>query len=107
MKILLDECLPRQLRHDLPDHDVTTVAAMGWAGTKNGALLRLAASDFDVFITIDRNIAYQQRLQMPNMAVILLVAPNIGLRRCGCSLRLSAQHCKQSATETLCASAFN
>lgn len=76
MKILLDECLPRQLRHDLPDHDVTTVAAMGWAGTKNGALLRLAASDFDVFITIDRNIAYQQRLQMPNMAVILLVAPN-------------------------------
>ena len=76
MKILLDECLPRQLRHDLPDHDVTTVAAMGWAGTKNGALLRLAASDFDVFITIDRNIAYQQRLKMPNMAVILLVAPN-------------------------------
>jgi len=76
MKILLDECLPRQLRHDLPDHDVTTVATMGWVGTKNGALLRLAASDFDVFITIDRNIAYQQRLQIPNMAVILLVAPN-------------------------------
>ncbi len=76
MKVLLDECLPRQLRHDLPDHDVTTVAAMGWAGTKNGALLRLAASDFDIFITIDRNIAYQQRLQIPNMAVILLVAPN-------------------------------
>ncbi len=76
MKVLLDECLPQQLRHDLLGHDVTTVAAMGWAGMKNGALLRLTEPTFDVFITIDRNIEHQQRLQMPNMAVILLAAPN-------------------------------
>jgi uncharacterized protein DUF5615 len=77
MKILLDECLPRQLRREISGHDVTTVAAMGWAGTKNGALLRLAAdAAFDVFITIDGNMEYQQRLRMPNMAMILLAAPD-------------------------------
>jgi predicted nuclease of predicted toxin-antitoxin system len=75
MKILLDECLPRQFRREFPDHDVTTVAAMGWAGTKNGALLRLAAdAGFDMFITIDGNMEYQQHLRMPNMTVILLTA---------------------------------
>ena len=76
MNILLDECLPRQLRRNLPGHDVTTVAAMGWAGMKNGALLRLAESAFDVFITIDRNMEHQQRLHTPNMAIILLAAPD-------------------------------
>lgn len=76
MNVLLDECLPRQLRHDLPGYDVTTVAAMGWAGTKNGALLRLAEVAFDVFITIDRNMEYQQRLHTPSMAIILLAAPD-------------------------------
>jgi predicted nuclease of predicted toxin-antitoxin system len=76
MRILLDECLPRQLWRDLPDHDVTTIAAMGWAGTKNGALLLLADAAFDAFVTIDRNMEYQQHLRMPNMAVILLAAPD-------------------------------
>ena len=43
MRVLLDECVPRALRHELPGHDVKTVAEAGWAGVKNGKLLRLAA----------------------------------------------------------------
>jgi len=51
MKILIDESLPRKLKNELPGHAVSTVPEMGWAGKKNGELLRLM-SDFDVFITI-------------------------------------------------------
>jgi hypothetical protein len=80
VKILLDECVPRQLKRDLVGHDVTTVVAIGWAGIKNGALLRLAETQFDVFITVDRNIQYQQNLQLLKLAIILLVASNTQLR---------------------------
>jgi predicted nuclease of predicted toxin-antitoxin system len=76
MRVLLDECLPRKLRHHLPDHDVTTVQEAGWAGTKNGALLRLAESRFDCFITVDQNMRYQQTLHSSGLAIIVLVAPN-------------------------------
>lgn len=58
MRILLDECLPRGLKKHLPGHDVRTVPEAGWAGTKNGALLRAAAGQVDVFITIDSNLVY-------------------------------------------------
>ena len=51
MRVLLDECVPRALREELLGHDVTTVAETGWAGVKNGELLRLAANDFDECIT--------------------------------------------------------
>ena len=47
MRVLLDECVPRKIRSELPSHNVQTVAEMGWGGTKNGALLRRAASEFD------------------------------------------------------------
>ena len=61
MRILLDECLPRRLRRGLPGHEVRTVQELGWAGTKNGALLRRAmAEGFEVFVTVDRNLEYQQ-----------------------------------------------
>lgn len=56
MRILLDEYLPQQLRGDLPGHEVTTVARMGWAGIKNGALLRQAAETFGIFMAIDQNL---------------------------------------------------
>ena len=59
MRILIDECLPRKLKRELPEHDAQTVAEMGWSGTKNGALLRLMNGKFDVFITIDQNLKYQ------------------------------------------------
>ena len=49
MKVLLDECVPRKLRRELADHEVQTVTEQGWSGIKNGNLLALAASEFNVF----------------------------------------------------------
>jgi len=60
MKILFDECVPKRLRRFLAGFDVTTVPEAGWAGVKNGDLLLRAARDFNVFITVDRNVSFQQ-----------------------------------------------
>jgi PIN like domain len=76
MNVLLDECLPRKLKYDLSGHTVSTVPEMGWAGTKNGALLRLAETDFEVFITADQNVEYQQNLRSTVLGIVVLVAPN-------------------------------
>ncbi len=72
MRVLLDECVPRKLRSELLDHDVSTVAEMGWAGTKNGALLRRAASEFDVLLTVDQEIPYQQNIEGLSLALIII-----------------------------------
>ena len=74
MRILLDECLPLRLKDELPDHDVRTVPEAGWKGLKNGELLALAAGQFDVFITIDAGIAYQQNMESLSLGVIALKA---------------------------------
>ena len=74
MRVLLDECMPRALRNDIPGHDVRTVAEAGWAGVKNGELLRLAASQFDLLITVDRNLEYQQSFAGLALAVIVVHA---------------------------------
>lgn len=74
MKILLDECIDRRLAHDLIGHEVKTVPQMGWATSKNGALLTLAAKEFEVFVTVDRNLSFQQPLPRYNIAVIVLRA---------------------------------
>lgn len=76
MNILLDECLPRRLKFSISGHTVRTVPEMGWAGTKNGALLRLAESSFDVFVTADQNIQYQHNLKSNILGIIVLVAQN-------------------------------
>lgn len=61
MKLLLDENLPHRLRHHLPGHEVATVTYMGWSGKSNGLLLRAAAeSGFDVLLTQDKGLHYQQ-----------------------------------------------
>lgn len=75
MRILLDESLPRQLVPLLPEHEVRTVAAMGWAGIRNGPLLQLAAGEFDAFLTADQNLEHQQNLAGLPIAVVVLVAP--------------------------------
>ena len=62
MRILLDESLPHELRDDLPGHAVKTVTEAGWTGVRNGELLRRAAESFDVFVTADQNLQYQQNL---------------------------------------------
>ncbi|MGB8643860.1 MAG: DUF5615 family PIN-like protein [Anaerolineae bacterium] len=70
----MDESLPRRLKRLLPGHDVITVPEQGWASKKNGELLQLAAGQFDVFITIDKNLVYQQNLTGINLAIIVLGA---------------------------------
>ena len=75
MRVLLDECLPRRLKRELVGHDARTAADMGWSGKRNGELLRVAERDFDVFLTVDRKLQYQQNLSTFNIAVVVLVAP--------------------------------
>ena len=60
MKILLDECVLLPLGDGLVGHECTAVTGRGWRGTKNGALLTLAAAEFDAFITTGRNISFQR-----------------------------------------------
>jgi predicted nuclease of predicted toxin-antitoxin system len=74
MRILLDEDLPRRLCALLAGHKATTVPRMGWAGVKNGKLLALAASQFDVFLTMDQNLEYQQNMATLPIAVLVLEA---------------------------------
>lgn len=75
MLILLDECVPRRLRRELPGHEVRTVAEMGWSGKKNGELLALAsAQGFEVLLTVDQNLRYQQNLQAAGLALVVLSA---------------------------------
>lgn len=75
MRILLDECLPKKLKLDLPDHFVQTVPEAGWAGKQNGELLRLAEQNFDVLVTNDQNMEHQQHLKQFDLAYVVLAAP--------------------------------
>ncbi len=74
MRILLDESLPRPLSRLLVGHDVSTVAREGWASLSNGALLQQAAVTFDVVLTADQNIEFQQNLATLPLAVVVLIA---------------------------------
>ncbi|MBE9045623.1 DUF5615 family PIN-like protein [Pleurocapsales cyanobacterium LEGE 10410] len=58
MKLLLDECIDRRLAREFSGQNIKTVSQMGWSGTKNGELLALAEKEFDVFITVDRNLSF-------------------------------------------------
>lgn len=71
-RVLFDEDVPRPLRRDLPGFDIRTVAEMGWAGVKNGELLRRASPEFDVFLTADRNLVFQQNLAGVGLGVVVL-----------------------------------
>jgi hypothetical protein len=73
-RVLLDENLPRLLKRELSGHEVRTVAEVGWAGIKNGKLLRLAEAEFDVFVTADQNLSYQQPLSSFQLGIVVLKA---------------------------------
>ena len=75
MRVLLDECIDRRLAGSITGHEVRTVPQMGWAAIENGKLLTLAAKEFDVFVTVDRNLTFQQNLPLFDMAVVVLHAP--------------------------------
>ncbi len=70
MRVLLDECLPRQLKQELIGHDVVTVPEAGWAGKQNGELIALATERFDVFVTIDQNLPAQRPSSASAVTVI-------------------------------------
>ena len=71
MKVLLDECLPRRLRQELPGFEVHTVASINWAGQPDDTLLtRAAAAGFDFLLTADQNLPFQQNLALlPSLRV--------------------------------------
>ena len=75
MLVLLDESLPRHLVRELDGFEVKTVTQMGWAGTKNGALLKLARqSGFSVLVTADQNLEYQQNIPNSDMSILVIKA---------------------------------
>lgn len=76
MKVLLDECIDRRLSREFVDYEIKTVPQMGWAGIKDGELLALAAAEFDVFITVDRNLSFQQNIPQFDIAVVVLQSPS-------------------------------
>ena len=75
MKLLLDECAPKRLKNDFPGYETLTVAEVGLNGLKNGHLLRAAVEQgFDVLITVDQRLRFQQNLSQFSLAVVILVA---------------------------------
>ena len=72
MRIFLDECIDWRLARDIAGHDVSSAQQMGWAGLKNGELLARVAAQFDVFLTVDRNLSFQQNLPALDIAVVVL-----------------------------------
>lgn len=72
MKIIIDECVPSIVKRGLPSRNIVTVQEMGWAGIKNGQLLQLVAARFDVLITSDKNLRYQQNLEAFDLSIVLL-----------------------------------
>ena len=74
MRVLLDECIDWRLSRSISGHEVKTARQMGWQGIKNGRLLALAAQSFDVFVTVDRNLSFQQSLAAHAIAVVVFHA---------------------------------
>ena len=72
MRILLDENFPVDFAKLFPDHDIQTVHSLGWSGIKNGELLRRAHSVCDVFVTLDRNLEFQQNIKMLPFGVVVV-----------------------------------
>jgi hypothetical protein len=74
MKLLLDECVTRRLKREFTGHETTTVDEAGLKGVKNGRLLFAAAGHYDVLVTVDQSMPYQQNLTNMNIAILILAA---------------------------------
>ncbi len=86
MRILLDECVPSPMQSLLGNHVCTTVQDRGWSGVRNGDLLQRAEAEFDLFITSDQNIRYQQNLGERHLAILELSTNDIARIRAAASL---------------------
>ncbi len=76
MRILLDENLPADLAAELAGHEVSTVTLLGWQGIKNSELLRRAQGRFEVLVTMDRNLEFQQNVGGFEVTILVLLAPS-------------------------------
>jgi hypothetical protein len=74
VRVFLDECVDWRRARNIIGHDVKTARQMGWTTVNNGALLTLASQHFDVFVTVDRNLSFQQNLDSFSIAVVVLKA---------------------------------
>jgi predicted nuclease of predicted toxin-antitoxin system len=79
-RVLLDECVPAKLRHGLAGFHVRHVREYGWASMLDADLLRSADAEFDVFVTVDRNLIHQQNLSAIRLAIVVLIAYSNRLR---------------------------
>ena len=79
-RILLDECVPGRLKRELPGFLVRTVREHGWASKLDGPLLQDAAAEFDVLVTVDRNLVHQQYLSGIPLGIVVLVAYSNNIR---------------------------
>ena len=75
MRLLLDECVPRPLLRDLSGHDAHHVVDQGWSSKRNGELLKLMLEErFEVLLTVDQNLPFQQNLRASGIGVVVMVA---------------------------------
>jgi hypothetical protein len=74
MRVLLDECMPRDFKKYLPGHECLTAPEAGLAGKKNGELIRAAAGRFDAMVTVDRKLRYQQNVARIPFGIVVLMA---------------------------------
>ncbi len=98
MKLLLDECVDRRLAREIHGHEVSTVSGLGWSGARNGELLARVAGQFDAFVTVDRNLAFQQPIDKLPFAVLVLRAPTKSARRPSASHAVIATRLAASAS---------
>ncbi len=82
MKLLLDHCLDWRLSRALPGHTVKAVGRLGWGHLKDGPILTKAQAQFDVLVTSDKNLPYQQDLRRLNLAVVILDVPSNRIEDC-------------------------
>ncbi len=76
MRVLLDENLPVDLAAELVGHDVATVSGLGWQGIKNGELLQRTQETFEVLVTMDQNLEFQQTISSLDLFVVVALAPS-------------------------------
>ena len=75
MRLLLDECVPKRLKHDLTGHDVRHVVEMGWSSKRNGDLLKLILAErFEALLTVDQHIEFQQNVRTSGIGVVVVRA---------------------------------
>jgi len=102
VKVFIDECVDWRLSRDIVGHEVETAHQMGWSTIKNGGLLALAAREFDVFVTVDRNLSFQQNLPAFAIAVVVLRASSnrlADLKPLVPELLVRISSCKKGAVE--------